>query len=88
MHPVAQIKTRKTSWIIFFWGKRLTQQQNCKCGATHKSPAEMCRRFVPAGATGSILTNIDVVHQSIAIQEALPCTGGQTAVKEADNTQR
>lgn len=29
--------------------------------------------FVPAGATGSILTHIDVIHQSVTIQETFPC---------------
>lgn len=41
--------------------------------STHKSPTEMHRCFVPAGETSSVLTNIDMVHQSITIQETFPC---------------
>lgn len=40
---------------------------------THKGPAEMRWCFVPAGAAGSVLTNIDVIHQPVTIQETLPC---------------
>lgn len=40
---------------------------------THQCPTEMCWGFVPAGAAGSILTHIDVIHQSVTIQETFPC---------------
>lgn len=32
----------------------------------------MCRCFVPAGATGAVLTDVDVIHQPVTIEEALP----------------
>lgn len=47
----------------------------------------MCWGFVPAGATGSILTNIDVIHEPIAIQETLPCERKQSVVRRKENLQ-
>lgn len=47
--------------------------ESSKCGATHQSPAEMPLSSVQVGASGPIPTHIDVVHQSVAVQKALPC---------------
>lgn len=52
---------------------------------THKSPAELSWLFVPAGATGSILTNINVIHQPITIQETLPCEEEHEVVRGREN---
>ena len=42
----------------------------------------MCWIFVPTGATGPILTDVDVIHQPIAIQEAFPCRGEEAGVRK------
>lgn len=44
----------------------------------------MCWCFVPAGTAGPVATDVDVIHQSIAIQKALPWKEAP-AVKNASN---
>lgn len=46
-------------WIRGFW-------------VSYQGATEVGWCFVPAGAAGPILTHIDVIHQAITIQEALP----------------
>lgn len=71
-HPMAQ--TNKQRNLTHFDSFRVQRDCNkSKSSVTHKCPTEMCWCFVPAGATGSILTHVDVIHQTITIQETLPC---------------
>lgn len=53
---------------------------------THQSPAEMCWLSVPAATAGSVLTNVDVIHQSVTVQETFPCSGEEPIRKTADLT--
>ena len=46
-------------WIRGFW-------------VSYQGATEVGWCFVPAGAAGPILTHIDMIHQAITIQEALP----------------
>lgn len=39
---------------------------------THKRATEVCGRVVPAGATGSVLAHVDVIHQAVTVQETFP----------------
>lgn len=60
---------------LIFLGKcwKAKKKQPCKCATTHEGPAKMCWCFVPTGTSGSVPTDIEVIHQSITIQETLPC---------------
>lgn len=58
--------------LIHFVGKKTSRIQAAAAHCTHERATEMRGGFVPAGATGSVLTHVDVIHQSITIQETFP----------------
>lgn len=65
--PIQCFNDVKPGDVVLCWWERIRGFWVSYQGAT-----EVGWCFVPAGAAGPILTHIDVIHQAITIQEALP----------------